>query len=215
MWGTAVLFLISFALILFSRIAKKRETGLVFGFLGIAVWGVAAFLAPKNDEAFFAIMGILNASLAFSDLIAIPILRKRVMPPCVRAKKASQSGNIAAIIVSFLFLAFVIFVLVTGGLSGLGWMIFLGLSTVSLIIYLLLLLFDKIEIWGNGLWQCGKFQPWEEYKSFSWKWKTKDSIELGLVLKSEIWPAIRLVVRSEDREAVHQLLEANLPDLSK
>ncbi len=175
---------------------------------------VAAFLARNNDDAYDATIGFAWLSVAIADLIAIPILRRRLIPPCVRVKKASQSGAIAMTVVSFLFTAFVIFLLVTKSLRSFGMMIFMGLTTVSIIIYLILGLFEKIQICGNGVWRNGWFSSWEEFKSFSWQWKTKDSVELKLSYRSWIWPT-RLVVTREDRETVHQLLEANLPEVSK
>jgi hypothetical protein len=216
MWGIAVLLLTAFALLLFGKIAKKRGTGLVLVCLGMAVWGVAAFLSLRIDDAFIAIMGFLVISGPICDLIAVPILRRRVIPPCVRAKRY-QSGiaNIILVFSSFLFIAFAIFLLVTGRLDSFGMIILLGLATVSIIISLIPLLFQRIEICGNGVWQYGRFWPWEEYESFSWQWKTEDRVELWLVPKSWTCPSTRLTVPREDREAVHQLLEANLPDLSK
>ncbi len=79
----------------------------------------------------------------------------------------------------------------------------------------ILSLFERTEICGNGVWRGGRFLPWEEYVSFSWKWETTDSVELTLVPKSGIWGSTRLVVPPANRETVQQLLEANLPDVSK
>jgi hypothetical protein len=215
MWAIAGLLLIAFALILFSMIAKTPWMRLVFFLLGMAVYIVVCSHAVhtlRNEDDVMAFSGFALLSIVIAHLIAIPIWRKRVvMPPCVRVKRASQSGNIAMII---LFIAFVIFFLVTGSFRGIGQMIFFGLLVVLMTINLIRPLFEKIEICGNGVWEWGRLWPWEEYKSFLW-WNTEDRVVLRLVPKSWIWPATRLVVPREDHEAVHQLLAGNLPDLSK
>jgi hypothetical protein len=213
MWAIGALLLIAFALMLFGRITKRRGMSWVFPLLGIAAWIVVSPLAIhglSNDDR-FALGGLFLFSMFIANLIAIPILRRRVIPPCVRVKGASQSGNIAMIIV----IALVIFLLVTGRFHPFGLMIFFGLLVVFMIITLIRSLFGKTEICGNGVWQSGSFGLWEEFESFSWQWKTKDSVVLNLVPKSWVWPTTRLVVPREDREAVQQLLEANLPDLNK
>jgi len=94
-------------------------------------------------------------------------------------------------------------------------MLFWGLMTASMIIYLILVLSERVEVCGNGVWQAQGLRPWEVYESFSWKGETKDGVELVLLPKSWIDSRDRLLVVPEDREAVHQLLEANLPDRSK
>ena len=116
-------------------------------------------------------------------------------------------------ILSFLVIASVMFFL-NESFTSLRMMLLLGPMIVSLIICLILTLLEKIEICGNGVWQWGTLHPWEEYESFSWKWKTKDSVELRLVSKLWICSSTRLMVPPEDREAVQQLLEANLPNLN-
>ena len=92
--------------------------------------------------------------------------------------------------------------------------IFSGLITVSMIIFIILFVFGKIEICGNGVWLDERFYRWQEFESFYWKGQTKDGLELRLVSKSWLCRTTRLMARPEDREAVQQLLEANLPDLT-
>jgi hypothetical protein len=215
MWVIAVLLLISFALVLFGKIAKTRGMNLGFFCLGMAVWSVGAWLllAEKNDSAILVILSFPPTSGAIADLIARPIWRRRVIPPCVRVERLSQSG-IAMTIVFLLFIAFFIYFLVTEeSLHSFGMIIFFGLMTVPVIICLIQVRFEKIEICGNGVWQDGRLWPWAEYESFSWKRKTADSVELRLVSKSLSWTT-QLMVPPEDRETVHQLLDAHLPDLN-
>jgi hypothetical protein len=210
MWIVAVLLLMSFALFLFGRIAKSRRMFWVFAFLGLAVWNVALFLTWKNDYVFNAILGSAVMFGAISDLIAIPILRRRVIAPCVRVTKLQ--GRIANIILPFFFIASIIF-FVALSFYSFGMMLLLGPMIASMIIVFILALFEKTDICGNGVW-CTKLQPWEEYESFSWNEKSDDGVELRLISKSWIAGQTRLMVSPEDREAVQQLLEANLPDQS-
>ncbi len=47
---------------------------------------VAVFLRLENDYVYFAVMGFMIVSGPISESIAIPILRRRVVPPCIRVK---------------------------------------------------------------------------------------------------------------------------------
>jgi ankyrin repeat protein len=222
MWVIAVLLLLTFVLILFAKIAKTRRMRSVFLCLTLAVWCVVAYQAYLMPYDFYDAFWIFSLPFVFqaiADLIALPILRRRVIPPCVRVRRT----QIYKIVVSFFCIAFgILFVNVS--FSSPRMMLFAGIMTASMIIYLILSLSERVEVCGNGVWQYGGLhglqwlRPWEEYESFSWKGETKDSVVLWLVPKSWrswIFPCDRLLVAPEDREAVHQLLEANLPDLSK
>jgi len=152
-----------------------------------------ALLTHREDYVHNAVVGFLIMSIAISGLIAIPILRKRVVPPCIRVK--GYRSGIYNIIGSFFAVAFCILFL-TESLRSLKMMLLLGPFMVSLIILLILILFEKIEICENGVWQWDGLQLWEEYESFSWKWKTQDDVELRLVSKSWLGSA-RLIVPPE------------------
>jgi hypothetical protein len=212
MWVAAVSIFISLVLFLLGRIAKTRRMSSVFFWSGIAVCSVAAFLTSDNEYSCYAIMGFVPVSGPISDVIAIPIVRRRVMPPCVRAEKCQNRILMIAGLLSVI--AFFVFLLVTESYRSLKMMLLLGPCAVVMIMGLILELFGKTEICGNGLWQYCELQPWEDFKFFSWKWNRDDSVDLRLVSKSWICPSTRLMVRPEDREAVQQLLEENLPDLS-
>lgn len=213
MWVIAVLLLISFSLFLFTRIAKTLSLHWVFVCLGMAVWSLVMFLTSKNESAFAATFGFLYLSGAVSDLIAIPILRRRVIPPCVRVEKPDQGGWEVIVACFGLFAPLVFIVVVTESLHSTWIILFMGFMSGSFIIYYIVYQVGKVEICGNGVWHSGRLHPWEEYESFSWKWRTKDSVELKLASKSWLCPSTRLMAPSEDREAVQQLLEASLPDL--
>jgi hypothetical protein len=219
MWVIAVLLLIFFALLVFSKTAKTRKMNFVFLCLAMAVYIVVAFLLTWKDDynwdySFNAVMGFVFLSMAISDLIAVPISRRRGIPPCVRVKR-HQSG-IYNIAMALMLIAFVIFLITTESFRSLPSILWSGPMTVTIIIWLILVVSEKIKICANGLCQSGRFQPWDEYESFCWKWETKDSLELRLVSKPGLWicSTTRLIVPPEDREAVNQLLEANLPNLS-
>jgi hypothetical protein len=184
----------------------------VFLFSGMALWIVAVRLTWENDNINNAALGCLFLSIAVSDLIAGPILRRRVKPPCVRLRPI-QNGAFN-IVLTFFFVAFVVFLLVSGGLHSLRRLLLMGPIMVSMLIYILLDLFQKIEICRNGVWQNGRLQPWEDYEAFSWKRISTDSIELRLVSKSWICRSTRLTASHEDREAVLKLLEPNVPEIS-
>ena len=100
--GIAVLLLISFALLLYAKIAKTQRMYPVFLWLGVAVGLVAMHLEYLMSSDNFAVFGFLLLFQPISDLIALPILRNRVMPPCVRVRKTP----IYKIVVSFFCIAF-------------------------------------------------------------------------------------------------------------
>ncbi len=123
MWGIAALLLIAFALTLFAKIAKTRWMGVVFVLLGMGVWFSAGFwcLRLRNEDALFAIMTFPMLSSVIADLIAIPILRRRVIPPCVRVKRhQNRFADILLILASFLSIAFIVYLLVAGSYVALG-----------------------------------------------------------------------------------------------
>ena len=96
-------------------------------------------------------------------------------------------------------------------------MLFPGLMTAVPIIYLILLLSEKVEVCGNGVWKyrMAVVATVGSLRILLLGRKTKDSVVLLLIPKKASYPSDRLLVAHEDREAVHQLLAANLPDLSK
>jgi hypothetical protein len=209
MWIVAVLLFISFVLLIFRSNAKTRIMRDILFCAAMAIGFVAVFLTPKTDDYDSAIMGFLCASIVISELIAIPVQRKRVIPPCVRVREAGQD-RIIMIIGALLCIAFVVYLLVSSGRT-----LRYGIIPAYFIIIAVLRLFEKTEICSNGLWQYGQLQLWEGYDSFSWTRNRDDSVELALVSKSWIeFPLSWLTVAPEDREAVHQILEANLPDQS-
>ena len=212
MWVIVVLLLISFTMFALARIARTERMFRVFSLSGLAIWFVVAQLGPKNGLSCSTMMGFLVAAYVISDLVARPIWRRRLMPPCVRVRMPWREGVFVAFI-SLLGVAFLILLLVTGSNHSSELDLFFGLLVAAMLIELFLQ-YGKTEICGNGVWQDGGFQPWTDYEYFSWKKKAKDGVELKLVMKSGIWPSTRLMVLPEDREAVHQLLTAHLTDLS-
>ena len=219
MWLIAVLLVIVFALTLLGKIAETREMHWVLTLLAIAVWIVIMkLLDVRNVSEFWPILGLALLSVAVSDLIAIPIWKRRFVTPCVRVTKLGQS-RILYIISSlsfFLSIAWLIHSPVTDGWHPFGNTVFLRLMLVTGIIWFILNLFDKIEICWNGLWQKGRLQPWDRYKTFYWQHNTTDRDELRLVPKSELLTSnpTRLLVPPEDRETVQHILEPNMQELT-
>jgi hypothetical protein len=220
MWVIAVLLLITFALLVLSKISKTRKMNGVFTLLALAAvlatMLAAWFLAPRNDNILGAITGFLFISLTITDVIARPILKRRVMPPCVRVKRIeSRIGRIVPPFLVFSCIAFAIYVMVTGrSWRSFGTSLNMGCLTVWMTYCLVLILFERIEICGDGVLQIGGLQPWDGYESFSWDWNTPACVELRLVSRSWLSTSPRLLVPPQDREAVQQVLEAHLPDLS-
>ncbi len=222
MWILVVFLFSFFALCLLAGTVKIEKARIVLLILGWAIWGVAWFLAKGNDTVSRAIFPCGFFGLAISHLIPTLIMRRLVSPPCVRVKRPGQ-GRFEMIscvtTISLLAIACLSYLAVTGSLRYFGGMPGYGLWTLCLAIMALnTLYYCRIEICGNGFWQGGGGPPrlnsWEEYESFCWRGEAKGGVELKLVSKPGFWPTTLLVVPHEDREAVQQILEANLPDKS-
>lgn len=157
--------------------------------------------------------------LVIARMIARPILKRRIMPPCVRVKRIERDDGV---IVAFSFgVAAGVFIIVSQWSElSLGSLLDGGCFTIFWTYWLVSILFEKIEICGDGVIQTSGFSglhPWEGYASFSWERKTTDGVELSLVSKSWLSKSTsttRLLVPPQHREAVQQVLDANLPDLS-
>lgn len=207
----AALLLVSLALLVLGMIAETRWMGLSFVTLAMVVCFVTATRFAEDHSAWNAIWGFMIIISAISHLIAIPVWRRRVVPPriCVR----DPESKFPVIIGLIVMIAFVAFGLVTGSFHRNSDI--LGSWAVFIVVYIPPLL-GKTEICGNGVWQRGRLHRWENYASFSWDRKTDESIELRLMSRSPTWERDpkRLIVLPEDREAVVQVLEANLPEVS-
>ncbi len=212
----AILLCASFALILSGKMAKAQWSrgGLVV--LGALVLAVVLF-ERGNEPIPPALIAFPLLSVAISNLIATLMWRKRVKPPCVRVNTPRQDdrADVAMGVILLSFLAPLgIYLTVTGSFHSFGRMLFWGLMTFALVISIVLSLFDKIEICGNGLLNGERLHSWEEYESFTWESETKCGSQLLLVSKSWLFRTTRLLVSPGDREVVQRILEANLPDQS-
>ncbi|MFZ5865700.1 MAG: hypothetical protein ACOYXY_07460 [Thermodesulfobacteriota bacterium] len=187
----------------------------VFFLSGIAVCAIILFLGRKTDSDSTVIFNILFTMVIMSRLIAWPILRRRIAPPCIRAKETNQS-RILAIITALVVTPLWVYVTILDVQLSPSFerIVTSAVVTATMIIAIGFALFGRIQIWGNGVWEFGWLSPWEEYESFSWERKTEDSLELRLVPKSWIRLSTRLMVAREDQEAVQRVLEENLPDLN-
>lgn len=179
-----VLLGVSFALILSSKIAKAQGTGSDFYlFLGMAVWGAVMVLTMGDDAISEPVLACGLVFLAVSDLVVLILSRRQVAHPSVRVHRLDRGRRIAGPIIfigGFLLILLPIYVIPAGYFHSFGRMLQWGLWTVSLVIWFILALLERIEICGNGVWQHSTLQPWEEFGSFSWTGKTKDGFGLKL-----------------------------------
>jgi hypothetical protein len=211
MWIIAGLLLVTFIWFLLGRIVRTRRTFSVYFWLGMAAWGIAAYLSPHDDYVHNAVVGLPLLFIAVSDVIAGPVWRRRVIPPCVRAKRPeSMAGKVFVGIVGI----GIIISMISDSLHSLSNMLLAGPLTAAMIIWVVLALFEKIEICANGILVASRLRPWDEFESFAWERKGNERVELRLRRKSSVWRWIRLVVPPEDREAAQQILEAHLVDTS-
>lgn len=216
MFAIAILLCVSFALILSSKIAKAQGPDLNL-FLGMAVWGAVMLLTAGDDAIFGPVLACGLVFLAVSDLVVLILSRRQVAPPSVRVHKLDRGRRIAGPIIffgGFLFILFLLYMIPTRYFHSFGRMLEWGLWTVTIAIWFILALLERIEICGNGVWQHSTLQPWEEFGSFSWTKETKDGLGLKLDPKNTALAETRLQVRPKDREVVQQILKANLPDQS-
>lgn len=212
MWWIAALLLISFALILFSRIAKTSDTRWIVGGWGIAIGASAIIFVQGDRSSIYTIMGLLLLFPTASKLIGIPVWKRRVISPRFGPKRAGRRTLIG---LSFLFgcLACVSFFALTGEMASFGIIFFRGAFAATVLMQLALNLFERIEICANGIWHDWRLQLWEEFGSYSWDGAKKDGVVLTVASKSSVGAYTRLVVPREDCEAVQALLEAHLPNL--
>jgi hypothetical protein len=210
-WNIAVLLLISFVLIVFSRIMKTRGMRGVFLFLALLTWNVALFLSPVVPHGCSPVLGLGILSMAISEVIGAVFWSRRVLRPCVHVKRYHNVvGNIAGAILCIGFLIYQ----VSSSLPSWNTIIYVALVSVGFTSFFVQHLFDNIEICANGVLLGSELKRWEEYESFAWKREKDDGVHLKLYWKS--WPgrATRLIVPPEDRETTQQLLDANLQDLT-
>jgi hypothetical protein len=162
----------------------------------------------QNAPIFLA---LVLATLALVECIARPIVRRRIVPPCVRVKESSKADIIG--IVAWLCLSILIIYL-----AVVTELVFASVVSLLLITGFAVLLWrETAEICAAGIWRWWAFHKWDEYKSYSLT--TKDeNVVVELKPGEKSWGSERLSVRfivpPEDRETVQRLLEANLPELS-
>jgi hypothetical protein len=214
MWVIAVLLPISFVLFVLARIAKKESMFWVLHLLGLGVCFAALHVCVRRDHSEpIVIVGFLMVFRALSELIAIPVWRRRVAPPSVLVKSVGRVWVFYPVMLC-LWIAFVAFLLGTEDIGPLPMIVHTGLATAWMILNLMIEVFGTTEICVDGIRHNGRLRKWKAFESFSWQPKATDSVELTLVSDSSICPTTRFLVRPEDREAVQQILKAALQDLS-
>lgn len=211
MWLIVALYVISLPLLLLARIAKtERMKSVSFCIGGVAA--IAAFyLVWKNEAEVWPTFCFALIYLAASDLIERRNMRRRIIPPCVRVKVLGRDTAVVIGVVIFFAIFLVMVLKPESWRFSFGWIMVLGLLTY----FPIQKFFDKVLICRNGVWHSGMLNSWDEYKSFSWFRKATDNAELRLEGTSWLSGATRLLVSPEDRESVHELLEAHLPELTE
>jgi hypothetical protein len=212
-WMTAVLLLVMFVLLVFGRIAKAQRTRTVFLFLALAAWGAAWWsLSLDKRYAYSALIGPLILFSAIFDLIGIYVWRRRVLTPCVTAKRYSSAAAKVITSVCFIGLAISVFFPYRDSLD----MLLAGAPlAVAMIIYAVLFLFDTIVLCANGILEGSNLWAWDEFEYFAWERKMGDKVELRLLKReSDVWQQLRLLVPPEDRDATQKILAAHLVDIT-
>ncbi len=190
---------------LFGRIGATPTARAVFSRLAITLTFAVAFLVLFGPLKAKLICMHLVAAITLSDFVARPILRQRVIPPCVRVSRLGERilGIVMLVPMPFVFIDFYF----EGHFSR--WQGPAALSMlISVTAFLILFSFQRSEICANGLWYNGMLYEWDACESSSW---TPQDGQLIVDLKfGKRRNQMHLVVPPENREAARQLLEANL-----
>lgn len=227
----AVLLGLSLASFLTAKIAKALDMsdkrffrlGVLFCLAAGAPFAAVLLLQERYDSDNLAFGAGCLLVCVVSDLIATFKSKGEVIPPCVPVKSPGQGrvARTAKAVAYYLLMGFVFYFAVRRSLPFLGRMsgwdiLACGFFAMAAMVRGFQSLFQRVEICGNGLLDQTasppKLRPWEAYESFSWTEETKDGVELRLQAKSADHGTTPLIVRPDDREAVQQILEANLPD---
>jgi hypothetical protein len=163
-----VLLLISSALLVRSRLDKTRVIDWRFLILGSAVFGFANVftLELKNDYVRSALLLFSFLLVIIYNPIAVLILRRRVTPPRVPVKRTTKFRTYSSIAIIFVF-AFFIYISNISDLHSFEKMFLQGYMAIVMIIAFFLILFEKVDICGDGVLDGGGLWPWDRYKSFS------------------------------------------------
>jgi hypothetical protein len=214
-----VFLIVSLGCYVYSEVARTASARKGFRLLFILFWA-AASIASYPSDSITALVALYCFGLFLSEFIIRPLLRRRVIPPCVRVKdfvRHNVTLTITKIIVVVGFILLIImafhdrrFLEFVGPIPAVLWLI-------SVCGFFILALCERTEICANGLWRHGRFHEWGDYKFYRVEAKEGDMIvEFRLSDKSPtlLDRSKRIVVPPENWEAAKRLLEANLLDLS-
>jgi hypothetical protein len=156
---------------------------------------------------------LLIFSFVLSDFLFIrPLLRRRVIPPCVRVRSYIQGVRLvmegAFVLIALGLMAY----LPPERSTRLPMVISATLGFVSYGVFLIGTVYQRPEICANGVWYDGSFHEWSSFKCFAWR-EQGDKTVVELVYPEELSrPSKRIIVPPENCEAARKLLEANLPE---
>jgi hypothetical protein len=214
MWQATgyILIIATFFCMLISRIATTQRTNRLFSYLAMGLLTAVLVLTVRPGYVEPASALLVLPAAVLSDIVARLFLKRRTLPPRVRVKGLSRISGVF-IIVLLLFIPLLLFLSVVEASRFAAMtpnpILLLLVSTVA---YLVLLLFQKTEICGNGIWFDGTLHPWDAYESFSWT--SGGVVELRPSSRSRLSPSssMRLTASPENVEAAKRLVEANLPN---
>lgn len=195
--------------------AARRRFELLFS-IATAIALLLCFLGESTEytELSRPAIFLLTFSFVLSDLLFIrPLLRRRVIPPCVRAKTFTQGLWLVIIgLLVFFVLVLVAFPLPWGRMS-LPVLISQSLCLVSICGLLISKVRPHAEICANGLWYDGALLEWTRFERFAWR-EEGDKTVVEVLYSRELWspvsPSARMIVPPENCQAAKKLLEANL-----
>jgi hypothetical protein len=215
MWQTTgyILIIATFFSMLISRIATTSRTNRLFSYLAMGLLTAVLVLTVRPGYVEPASALLVLPAAVLSDIVARLFLKRRTLPPRVRVKSVSRGSEVFIIVLLlFIPLLLILSVMEASRFADMTPNPIL-LLLVSSVAYLILLLFQKTQICGNGIWLDGTLRPWDAYESYSW---TSDGVvELKPSSRSWLSPSrsVRLQASPENHEAAKQLLEANLPNV--
>jgi hypothetical protein len=173
--------------------------------------GVSTVLEVYTELHRFDLIAVICFSYLWSDLLFIrPLLRRRVIPPCVRVRAFTRGWWLVMIVLLVLVLVAFWVPLTWTSLRRL--VIPGSLYLVTLAGFFIDMVCHPAEICANGVWYNGTLHEWSSFERFAWRGQG-DKTVVELEYSKEVQTPFlsqRITVPPQNREAAKQLLEANL-----
>jgi hypothetical protein len=107
MWLIADLLFISFVLFFLAQIAKTWGVSTVLTCLAFVVAFVVVALSTDNESVAYATMACFIMSPALSEVIALPVWKRRILLPCFQATRPGRKwGGLAVVFLCYTFAIF-------------------------------------------------------------------------------------------------------------